>query len=169
MANEIERVWPVPGSADGALSLRVFGVVVNPHCTICAVCGKAISHGVPHILTGTGMAVCPKHARAALMVLATEYEKRFPPPNIPASRDEIEAYQESGEPWLTECPECGGHEFTTTYRTYANATDKYVEADGDGEIDVEATFPRMPDQDPGDLASVQCEGCMATLWSNPYL
>ena len=169
MANEIERVWPVPGSADGPLNLYVYAVAVDETATVCSVCGAAIPEGMPHIRTGTGIAVCPKHTRAALMVLANEYEKRFPPPSIPASRDEIEALQDEGTPWLTECPECGKSQFTTTYRTYADGTDKLTLDDGGKVTDVTARFPRMPDQDPGDLASIQCEGCMTTIWSNPYL
>ena len=88
---------------------------------------------------------------------------------VPASRDEIEACQDENVPWLTECPKCGESMFTTTYSTYGDGTDKLTLDDKGKVTDVEATFPRMPDQDPGDLASIQCEDCMETIWSNPYL
>jgi len=101
--------------------------------------------------------------------LANDYVRRNPVPVVPASRDEVEACQDENIPWLTECSNCGQNQFTTTYSTYGDGTDKLT-LDDEGKVtNVEATFPRMPEQVPGDLASIECEDCMETIWSNPYL
>ena len=172
----LEQAWPRPDGAEGDICTTVFKVVVLNEAFSCAICRDRIPEGLPLLMVELPnnpnkiqVALCPKHVRAMGRVLANEYDRLYPAPVVPASRDEIEGCQDEGVPWLTECPKCGRSQFTTTYRTYADGTDELTR-DNDGNVaDVKARFPRMPDQDPGDLASIQCEDCMEIIWSNPYL
>ena len=176
MANEIERVWPRPDSAEAPINTGVFQVVVMDLPNKCVICDEGIPAGLPHLIVRLGyggvgdtLAMCPKHVRAMGVVLAAEYDNLNRPPLVPPSMDDIEEQGPDPMAMITRCLECGGEEITETYRTYANVTTRFTHDDKGNVEDATASFPRVPDQDPGDLASIQCEGCMVTLWCNPYL
>ena len=173
---KIEQSWPRSDGAEGEICTTVFKVVTLNQDFGCAICGERIPAGLPMFMTrspGLGtdylLAMCPTHARAMGMVLAAEYDNLNRPPLVPPSMDDIEEQGPDPMAMITRCLECGGEEITETYRTYANVTTRFTHDDKGNVEDATASFPRVPDQDPGDLASIQCEGCMVTLWCNPYL